>query len=157
MLTQSGDRHRECLLDADYEPGPVRKILCALFFLSALSFKHSFTECLLCPRHTSRHSREQTDTNPCTRGAYDCVGTGRKTAETHTGKTSSGELNGARNRGALSLVTSRLASGRGGVAPEGTGWRLHVLCPAAWGSPPCSQRHSQWQTGVTCSRLCPWG
>lgn len=101
------------------------------------------------------------DTKPCTRGAYDCAGTGRKRAETHTGKTSSGELNGAGGRGVPSLLASRLAPGCGGVVPEGTGRRLQVPLPCclgasseAWGGPPRSQRHSQWQTGVACSRLC---
>lgn len=74
MLTQSGDGHHVCLLDADDEPGPVLKVLCAFFFLPAHSFKHSLTECLPCPGH----SGERTDTNPCTRGARDPVGSGKK-------------------------------------------------------------------------------
>lgn len=104
------------------------------------------------------------DTKPCTRGAYDCVGAGRKRAETHTGKTSSGELTVHAVVGCR--ASSPPASLRGVAAwcQRAPGGASRSLCPAASGLPlkpgEALHAHRGIANGRQVSRapgsVCPW-
>lgn len=105
------------------------------------------------------------DTKPCTRGAYDCAGTGRKRAETHTGKTSSGELTVHAVVGCRASSPPASLWGVAAWCHRAPGGASRSLCPAASGLPlkpgEALHAHRGIANGRQVSRapgsVCPWG